>query len=70
VTTEHCSACANGVTAAGNFEHGNSVLQLALSVEEVAKTSGIDVATVRQRLELSRQKLFAAREKRVKTGAG
>ena len=54
-----------GVTDAGNFEHGKTVLFLANSVEEIAKRLGVSVDQVEQELEGSQQKIFEARSKRV-----
>jgi uncharacterized protein YyaL (SSP411 family) len=55
-----------GVEQEGNWEHGNNVLHVALSVEQTGKLfhkSDKEVAAI---LEEGRAKLFAAREKRVR----
>ena len=55
-----------GVEHEGNWEHGNNVLHVALTMEQTAKMfhkSEKDVAAI---LEEGRAKLFATREKRVR----
>ncbi len=54
------------VTEAGNWESGNNVLHLTVSLEQLANLFQQDVATVGEKLEASRRTLFAAREQRVK----
>jgi len=57
-----------GVTAAGNFEHGATVLSLPYPVEQVAQALGVDAAELQQRLDGIRARLYAAREQRVHPG--
>ena len=53
------------VTESGNFE-GKNILHVGRSVEEVAKESNVTVEEVTDVLRRGRQKLFEARERRVK----
>ena len=55
-----------GVTSAGNFEHGTTILSEAHSLAETAKHAGIAEADARQRLDAARAKLLDARSKRVR----
>ena len=55
-----------GVTAAGNFEHGASVLHRPLSEAELAQQFALTEAQVRDILAEARQQLLAAREHRVR----
>ena len=55
-----------GVEHEGNWEHGNNVLHVALSVEQTAKMFHKSESEVRTILDEGRIKLFAAREKRVR----
>ena len=55
-----------GVTAAGNFEHGASILHEARSLEEVARDHGMARDRLERRLETARVKLLAARARRVR----
>ncbi len=57
-----------GVTPQGNFEHGATVLEVAVPVEQLAQEKGLPVAQVEAELAEARALLFAAREKRVKPG--
>jgi uncharacterized protein YyaL (SSP411 family) len=57
---------AYGVDAQGNFEHGKSILHRAVSPEWVAHEFGENAATIEELLAAARQKLFAARERRIK----
>ena len=53
-----------GVTDAGNFEDGKTVLTISASVDDLADEHDIDAATVRERLERAREAVFAARDER------
>jgi uncharacterized protein YyaL (SSP411 family) len=53
------------VSDAGNWE-GHNILNVPKPAEEIAKSHGISIADLDARLEASRKKLFAVREKRVK----
>jgi uncharacterized protein YyaL (SSP411 family) len=55
----------HGVTAAGNFEHGMSILHLPRSFSEQAAALGIPEPELRARLEPLRAKLLAHRYTRV-----
>ena len=55
------------VTDGGNFE-GANILHPTLEIEPLADLFGIDADQARERLAASRQKLFEAREKRVRPG--
>jgi uncharacterized protein YyaL (SSP411 family) len=55
------------VTKGGNFE-GSNILHVTASLEEVAQKAGISVEELRAALRRGREKLFAARELRVKPG--
>jgi hypothetical protein len=54
------------VTEAGNWEHGNNILHLTVSLEQLAKLFNQDVATVTARIEAAKATLFALREQRIK----
>ena len=56
---------AYGVTPAGNFE-GKTILNLKQTPGEIARQTGGEEGAVAERLAAARQKLFLAREKRVK----
>jgi uncharacterized protein YyaL (SSP411 family) len=56
-----------GVTERGNFE-GANILSIARDIDVVAALHNLTVDETTVRLELARQKLFAARERRVKPG--
>ena len=56
---------AYGVTPAGNFE-GKTILNLKQTPGEIARQTGAEEGAVAERLAAARQKLFLAREKRVK----
>ena len=56
---------AYGVTPAGNFE-GKTILNLKQTPGEIARQTGAEEEAVAERLAAARQKLFLAREKRVK----
>jgi 5,10-methenyltetrahydrofolate synthetase len=57
-----------GVTAAGNFEHGKTVLFLDQSVSTIAKKIGISETQVSEVLASAKLKVFQARSKRVSPG--
>jgi uncharacterized protein YyaL (SSP411 family) len=57
---------AYGVDPHGNFEHGKSILHDVVSPDWLAHEFGMEVAHIEQMLAEGRQKLFAAREQRVK----
>ncbi len=56
---------AYGVTPAGNFE-GKTILNLKQTPGEIARQTGAEEGAVAERLAAARQKLFLAREERVK----
>ena len=56
------------VTEAGNFEHGASILNTPLSLEEFAATKGAGLEELRRRINTSKQRLFNLREARVRPG--
>ncbi|MBM4378167.1 MAG: thioredoxin domain-containing protein [Deltaproteobacteria bacterium] len=61
--------CAHlGVTQAGNFELGSSVLKVARSAAALAREAGLSEAQVQERLDAGRARLFAARQARVAPG--
>jgi uncharacterized protein YyaL (SSP411 family) len=53
-----------GVTQAGNFEGGQTVLTLSASVADLAEEYDLLEAGVRERLERAREQVFAARAER------
>jgi uncharacterized protein YyaL (SSP411 family) len=57
---------AYGVDDQGNFEHGKSILHRAISADWVAHEFSTDAQAVEGFLADARQKLFAAREHRIK----
>jgi len=57
-----------GVAKDGNFEGGASVLNIASTLEKVSQLYGVPVAGLEKNLAEGRQKLYAAREKRVRPG--
>ncbi|OUM99706.1 MAG: hypothetical protein BAA04_00590, partial [Firmicutes bacterium ZCTH02-B6] len=57
---------AYGVTDEGNFEDGASVLHVAMEPSEIASIRSMDENDVRQKLQAARERLFAARETRVR----
>jgi uncharacterized protein YyaL (SSP411 family) len=58
---------AYGITQSGNFE-GSNILFIPRTGEKVAEQVGLSEADLEQRLALIRQKLFTAREQRIKPG--
>ena len=57
-----------GVTRAGNFEQGASILHLKKSISETARDQRSDEAEARLRLASGRAKLLQTRERRVRPG--
>jgi len=55
------------VSATGNFE-GKSILNINYSAADVALKAGVSLDDLSEALKQGRQKLFAAREKRIKPG--
>ncbi|WP_096391070.1 thioredoxin domain-containing protein [Halopenitus persicus] len=53
-----------GVTPAGNFERGTTVLTESASIGELASEHGLERGTVRERLREARVDLYEARERR------
>ncbi|MFQ5457567.1 MAG: thioredoxin domain-containing protein, partial [Myxococcota bacterium] len=53
-----------GMTPGGNFEHAN-ILHVAATLEEAARAAGVKIADARATLDAAREKLYAARLKRV-----
>ncbi|NMO16967.1 thioredoxin domain-containing protein [Pyxidicoccus fallax] len=56
------------VTPPGNFEHGTTVLEVAVPAAELASQRGLPVEEVERELAAARRALFDAREQRVKPG--
>jgi uncharacterized protein YyaL (SSP411 family) len=54
-----------GVTGAGNFEHGQTVLSVAKSVAELAAEFGTAEARIEEILRESRRRMYEARSRRV-----
>jgi len=55
-----------GVTKRGNFEKGKSILNVAASIEQLAKKFETDHATVVETLSAARKELFERRSERVR----
>jgi uncharacterized protein YyaL (SSP411 family) len=55
------------VTAAGNFE-GQNILHITSPIQDVAEKNKLSTEELKAILDLSRQKLFALREQRIKPG--
>lgn len=55
-----------GVSESGNFEHGSNILHRVMPLTEAARQAGVDFTDAKQILNDARQKLFAAREKRIR----
>ncbi|PSQ41174.1 hypothetical protein BRD07_05860, partial [Halobacteriales archaeon QS_9_68_42] len=53
-----------GVTEAGNFEHGTTVLTESASIEALAEAYDLDTPALEERLERAREQAFEAREGR------
>ncbi|MFN7133376.1 MAG: thioredoxin domain-containing protein, partial [Myxococcales bacterium] len=61
--------CAHlGIDEQGNFEHGQTVLHVAATPEQLAARDGRPVETIAGELEAAKRALFEAREKRVHPG--
>jgi uncharacterized protein YyaL (SSP411 family) len=56
------------VTESGNFEHGHSILNTPLSLEEFAEKKGANPEELRRTISAARQRLFTVREARVRPG--
>jgi uncharacterized protein YyaL (SSP411 family) len=54
------------ITSTGNWEHGNNILHLTVSLDQTAKMFGRPLDEVAASIESSKAILFAAREQRVK----
>ncbi|WP_375761459.1 thioredoxin domain-containing protein [Corallococcus exercitus] len=57
-----------GIKPGGNFEHGATVLEVVVPVEQLAKEQGRPVEAVEKELAEARRVLFLLREQRVKPG--
>jgi len=56
------------VTEAGNFEHGNSILNTPRSLEEFAAAKGQTVDALKRTINAAKRRLFNSREQRVRPG--
>jgi uncharacterized protein YyaL (SSP411 family) len=56
------------VSDQGNFEHGKSILNTPVKLEEVAREKGVTAEEFSRRMEAARKRLFYEREKRVRPG--
>ena len=56
------------VSDAGNFEHGQSILNLPKSWEAISKLKGWDAETVQAEMAEARQQLLTERSKRIRPG--
>jgi len=56
------------ISIEGNFEHGNSILNTPLSIEEFANKSGKSVEQITRIVNAGKRRLFNEREKRVRPG--
>ena len=56
------------VTEPGNFEHGTSILNTPLSLEEFAEQKGVNLDELRRTINTSKQQLFNVRQARVRPG--
>ena len=54
------------ITEAGNWEHGNSIPHLTISLEQLATLFSSDVADVTARIDTAKATLFTTREQRIK----
>src|SRR5204862_1452124 len=52
----------------GNFEHGNSILNLPKTIEQCAALKGWNLDDLKKELAESRAKLLTVRDKRVRPG--
>jgi uncharacterized protein YyaL (SSP411 family) len=57
-----------GITAEGNWEHGNNILHRTQTFAELARRHNVDEADLRRRLGAARKKLFEVRNQRVRPG--
>jgi uncharacterized protein YyaL (SSP411 family) len=57
-----------GVTAAGNFEHGQTVLSIVRSVPDLAREYGLPEQRVSEILAKARESMYASRSRRVWPG--
>ncbi|NRD59719.1 thioredoxin domain-containing protein, partial [Corallococcus exiguus] len=57
-----------GIKPGGNFEHGATVLEVVVPVDQLAKEQGRPVEAVEKELAEARRVLFLLREQRVKPG--
>jgi len=57
-----------GVTEAGNFEHGETVLSVVRSVPELESEFGLSQARIEEILSQARRKMIEARSRRVQPG--
>ena len=55
-----------GITDAGNFERGTTVLNIAATVDELADEHDLEAEEVEAELDAARETLFAAREERTR----
>ncbi|MHC5200568.1 MAG: thioredoxin domain-containing protein, partial [Planctomycetota bacterium] len=55
-----------GVTDAGNFERGTSILNITMSLQQAAQEVGIDAEDAAAILKSAKNKLFQARQKRIR----
>ena len=58
------------ITGTGNWEHGNNILHLTISLDQTAKMFNKPLDEVAASIESSKAILFAAREQRVKPFSG
>jgi hypothetical protein len=56
------------VTEAGNFEHGQSILNLPKSIEQCAAVRGWNPETLAREMDEARQRLLAERDRRARPG--
>ena len=54
------------VTEAGNWESGNNILHLTVSLQQLAELFNTDMATANEKVEAARRALFRVREQRIK----
>ena len=54
------------VTEAGNWESGNNILHLTVSLQQLADLFQTDAGTAGERIEAARRNLFGVREQRIK----
>ncbi|MBN1447977.1 MAG: thioredoxin domain-containing protein [Bacteroidetes bacterium] len=67
IVGEHADMLAEyfGVEEAGNFEHGQNILHIAVDPQEWAQRQGLDLTDALERVADAKQKLFAARAQRI-----